>query len=86
LRNREIKISQLANDTTIFLNNTESIQPVMDTLDTLYLFSGLKQNMDKTQDFIIGKHNQFKNTYNLTWREGPIKTLGASFCQTPEDN
>jgi hypothetical protein len=86
LRTREIKISQLADDTTIFLNNTESIQPVMDTLEEVHICSGLRQNMDKTQAFIIGKHIRFKNTYNLTWCEGPIKTLGVSICQTPEDN
>jgi hypothetical protein len=86
LRTREIKISQLADDTTIFLNNTESIQPVMDTLEEFHICSGLRQNMDKTQAFIIGKHIRFKNTYNLTWCEGPIKTLGVSICQTPEDN
>jgi len=86
LRTREIKTSQFADDATLFLNNTESIQHVMDTLEKFHLCSGLRLNMDKTQAFIIGKHIQFKNKYNLTWCEGPIKTLGVTICQTPEDN
>ena len=86
LKTREIKISQLADDTTIFLNSIESLQPVKDTLREFHICSGLRPNMDKTQAFIIGKHIRFKNTYNLTWCEGPINTLGVSICQSPEDN
>ena len=86
LRTREIKISQLADDTTIFLNNTESTQPVMDILEKFHLCSGLRQHIDRTRAFIIGKHIRFKNTYNLTWCKDPIKTPGVSICQTPEDN
>jgi len=56
LRTREIKTNQLADDATIFLNNIESIQHVMDTLEKFHLCSGLRQNMDKTRAFIIGKH------------------------------
>jgi len=52
LRTREIKTSQLADDTTIFLNNTESIQPVMDRLEKFHLWF-------KT------KHGQNSGFYNM---------------------
>ena len=58
----------------------------MDTPKKFHLCSGLRQIMDKTQVFILGKHIRFKNTYNLTWYKGPITILEVYICQTPEDN
>ena len=39
---KEIKISQLADDTSLFISNTNSIKPVLDTLDQFQNLSGLK--------------------------------------------
>ena len=61
LKNKEIKISQLADDTTLIINSIESIPIDKDTLETFFICSGLKTNIDKTQAFIMGKHLRFKD-------------------------
>ena len=77
LRSKEIKISQLADDTTLILESCESIKYVKELLHKFELIAGLKTNMEKTQAFMIGKHmKRFKNEYNLSWNNGPIHILG----------
>jgi hypothetical protein len=35
----------------------------------------------------MGKHiKRFKETYTLEWCKGPINVLGASICETQEEN
>ena len=46
---REIKISQLADDTTLFINGVDSIDPVVETLQQFRHLSGLKANIEKTK-------------------------------------
>ena len=87
LRNREIKVSQLADDTTLILNDENSIPVVKDVLLQFYKCSGLKTNIDKTQAFLMGKHmKRFKKTYDLTWKTGHITVLGITFCENELEN
>ena len=86
LRSKEVKISQLADDTTLILDSCMSIAPLKILLDKFALISGLKTNIDKTQAFLIGKHTKFKNNYGMTWSDGPINVLGISICQTSAEN
>ena len=46
--NTEIKLSQLADDTSIFVSDFESIGKVLEILELFYKISGLKMNIDKT--------------------------------------
>ena len=48
----EIKISQLADDTSLFISGPESITPIFDSLKYFGLNSGLKANVEK-QNFTI---------------------------------
>lgn len=50
----EVKISQLADDTSVFISNPKSIGPVFKTLNNFRLCSGLKANIDKTKLYNIG--------------------------------
>jgi hypothetical protein len=86
LRTKEIKICQLADDTTLILENEESILHVKNMLNDFEKISGLKTNMDKTQAFMIGKHMRFKDDYGLKWNDGPIHILGLYICQTEKDS
>ena len=47
--NTEIKISQVADDTTIFTGDSESTFEVIDTINKFSRVSGLKLNMSKTE-------------------------------------
>jgi hypothetical protein len=86
LRTKEIKICQLADDTTLILENEESILHVKNMLNDFEKISGLKTNMDKTQAFMIGKHMRFKDDYGLKWNDGPIHILGLYICQTEKES
>ena len=86
LQTREIKISQLADDTTLFLENELSIKYVKEILYDFEIISGLRTNIDKTQAFMIGKHMRFKRDSDIHWNEGPIHILGLSICNTEAEN
>ena len=50
INNKEFKLSQYADDTQIFLDGTEiTLRKTLEKLNTFYLMSGLKLNIDKTQ-------------------------------------
>ena len=48
LKSKEIKISQLADDTTLLLESGESVKYVKDLLHNFELIAGLKTKMEKT--------------------------------------
>ena len=50
----EVKISQLADDTSVFISDPKSIGPIFKTLNNFRLCSGLKANIDKTKLYNIG--------------------------------
>ena len=55
INNKEIKLSQYADDTTLILDGTkESLIASLKTLDDFYEISGLKLNDKKTEAFWIG--------------------------------
>ena len=72
----EIKLSQLADDTSIFVSDFESVQAVLDTLESFYKLSGLKMNVDKTIGKCIGSLEgcTIIKTYGLSWTSDPIRT------------
>lgn len=76
----EIKLSQLADDTSIFLADFESIDVVLDVLKLFHRLSGLKMNIDKTVAKCIGSLEGCKiiKTYGLSWTISPIRTLGIT--------
>mgnify|MGYP001550413210 CR=1 FL=1 len=49
INNSEIKLTQLADDTTLFLNGTISLQQSLDLINKFHLCSGLKLNYTKTE-------------------------------------
>jgi len=83
---KELKLSQLADDTTLFIKNHKTIPVIFEFLKKFHNVSGLKTNLDKTQAFLIGKHIRFKENYNLKWKKGPINILGLSICDNESDN
>ena len=51
----QIKITYLADDTTIFLKNTNEISTAINIVENFGNFSGLKLNRNKTESPLIGK-------------------------------
>ena len=84
----EIKISQFADDTTLFLKNVESAYEAFKLLNKFEKVSGLKLNTEKCEALWLGpwKQNQEK-PLGIKWPQS-IKILGIYFShnKTEQDN
>ena len=81
-----IKISQLADDTTVFVSDLESVKNVLEILEQFAVVSGLKLNLDKTVAKCIGslKHDKYEQTFGLHWTDSPLTTLGITISNDPQ--
>ena len=80
----EFKISQFADDTTIFLDGSEgSLQQTLNTLEIFGSLSGLKMNLSKTKMLWIGKKRLCNDKINcgmkLNWDDKQFTLLGIDF-------
>ena len=74
----ELKISQLADDTTLFLSDIKSLETALNFLKTFEKSSGLSLNKDKTEAFWIGAAvNCNSKPLGLKWTSSEIKCLGV---------
>ena len=77
---KKLKITQLADDTTIFLKDIEEIPTVIDEIREFGSHSGLKLNISKTSGLMIGKSKMEndKCIYGIKF-EKHVKALGTYF-------
>ena len=84
IENKEYKICQLADDTTIFVRDIESVVHLITCLKNFYNCSGLKINLEKSEIIPVGS-SRFQNIYlpkiisKLTVNKNSFKTLGVWF-------
>ena len=84
---REVKIGQLADDTTCFLSNIQSIETLLKVFDNFRDCSGLKVNIDKTKGKFIGQLKTNETTpYGLDWLQNEITLLGVSLTGNENDH
>ena len=81
---KEIQITQFADDTTLILNGERSpLQEALNTLEIFGSYSGLVVNTDKTQVVWIGKKRCSKDKLNvdktLHWGSTSFNLLGIKF-------
>lgn len=84
VKDTEFKISQFADDTSIFLDgSSESLNTTLYELDRFARISGLKINFDKTQVVWIGfkkySSETIKTKWKLSWGCQRFKLLGINF-------
>ena len=84
-----LKICQLADDTTLFLQSRKDISLALSIIETFGSLSGLKLNRNKTEGIWLGRLKSSKDKYeNINWTNKPVKSLGIYFgydnkeCQT----
>ena len=83
----EIKISQLADDTTVFLKDIDSVKHLFKAMETFEKLSGLKANKDKTKFYDIGsKETPKHDTAMITIEKTPIKLLGLTITNDSSVN
>ena len=80
----EYKISQFADDTTIFMDGSEgSLQHTLNVIEVFGTLSGLKINLSKTKIVWIGKKKMSKEKLvcgrNLNWDSKQFELLGITF-------
>ena len=85
LNGNEVKITLLADDTTLFLKDITSLQITMNVMLMFKQCSGLKINKSKTQILQIGKKDWDIRCFNLKTAKDRIYTLGTWFYKDPNE-
>jgi len=74
---REVKISQFVDDTTIITNNTESLRSHLQTIERFGTISGLKRNKKKTKAMWLGS----MKTVNLRNWNSKVQGIQLKFWE-----
>ena len=87
-RNHEIKLTQLADDTTIFLQSENSIPTLIEELKRFSEVSGLIHvlNMSKTKGLLIGRNRRhIHKIHGINFSLSTIKSLGIYFSTNRQE-
>ena len=77
---KEIKVTQFADDTTVFVNDHQSVINLLKLLSEFKHTSGLEVNTSKTEAMWLGAwRNKTDTPYNFKWPQEPIQALGIFF-------
>ena len=74
--NKEIKITQYADDTCLYLNGSNSLENIVKLFEDFYRYAGLKINIDKTEIIWLGRNNRYGKICNIKITQEPVKVLG----------
>ena len=82
LSDKTIKISQLADDTTLLVQDIKSVKAVLGFLSDFSTYSGLKLNTSKTEAVWLGRNvNKKDKPLGLHWNNDYFKCVGI-WCHT----
>ena len=83
----EIKLSQFADDTTLFNANLTSLERALKIINDFGRIAGLSLNVKKTKAIWLGKWaNNKDKPLNLKWLHSPVKILGIHFSYDEKRN
>ena len=83
--NREIKLSQYADDTTVFVADLSSAKNLFRLLDAFKKCSGLEVNKSKTEGMWLGANkNNKEQPLGIQWPKDSICALGIHFSYNEE--
>ena len=85
LGNTEIKITQFADDTCLYLNGTSSLENVFKVFEDFYRYAGLRLNKDKTEMIWLGKNNRTGKCLDINITNKPTKVLGLWLSKNTEE-
>ena len=76
----ELKISQYADDTTVFVHDLDSVTSLLNLLSDFHACSGLEINTTKTEAMWLGQWKKRTDTpFGFKWPKEPICALGVFF-------
>ena len=77
---KEIKITQYADDTTVFVRDRESVTQLLKLLEEFKTNCGLEINTSKTEALWLGSWRNCRETpYNFKWPKESVQALGVHF-------
>ncbi|MCU7801185.1 MAG: reverse transcriptase family protein, partial [gamma proteobacterium symbiont of Lucinoma myriamae] len=83
---KEIKLTQLADDTTIFLESENDIPNLLEEIKRFSKASGLNLNTLKTKGLLLGRNRQRRNKiHDIDFSEYAVKSLGIYFCSDKKE-
>ena len=86
VENEEIHITQMADDTTLFIRDkTSSLEKILSLLQDFHQHAGLKLNKDKTKAILLGNSNFNLKQYGIAIVKDNIKTLGIKINKDLSD-
>ena len=81
----ELKVSQYANDTTVFVRDLDSVTSFLRVLSDFKELSGLEINTTKTEATWLGEwKDRTDEPFGFKWLKEPINVLGVSFSYNEE--
>ena len=83
INKEEFKISQLADDTTLYLADISSLKNSLLLLERFSVCSGL--NKDKTEVIPLNIQNVDKHKLGISWQKGSFKILGIWFSSNEDE-
>ena len=83
--NTNIKISQYADDTTIFVNSFECVHGAMKDIENFGSIAGPKVNWSKTNIMKLCSLSEFTNDHNIEYVQEPVKCLGIYVGENKEE-
>lgn len=84
---KELKLSQFADDTTLFNSNYNSVEKAITILDNFDDVSGLKLNPSKSRALWLGSRRHRKDKpFGFQWPEEPIFTMGIFISYDEKEN
>ena len=76
----EVKIVQMADDTTVMVEDEISVANVFNTIDKFSDVSGITVNIDKTEGLWLGPNQPIlDHKVMIKWSNEPVKSLGIHF-------
>ena len=85
--NKESKISQFADDTTLIVNDIDSLSAAISIIDSFSKISGIVLNQKKTKALWIGSNKQNKNRpLGFECPSEPLRFLGTYLPHKEEEN
>ena len=82
---RELKISQYADDTTVFVRDLDSVTSLLRVLNEFKEHSGLEINTTKTEAMWLGEwKDRSHEPFGFKWPKEPINALGVFFSYNQE--
>ena len=81
-----IQVTQLADDTTVFLKNEQAVEKCLKVIKEFGKVSGLKLNIEKTEGLWLGRgRNRGDNFADINWGKDSVKALGVFFGYNKQD-